>query len=242
MLTGNPEPRPSSDAAAPATGASRPGDRPRPRSRPAPGVGRDRARSRRAPGPARIRWQRSSSIGLPNAGRLVAGVQLPREGSRFFTWDPDKRRFPNRGWRRFGSDRLVRLLLRVISGYAAAHPAAPRLGVGDLSRPHGGNFGARYGRPAHVSHQNGLDVDIYYPRRDRTERAPATVAQIDRALAQDLVDRFVRAGARFVFVGPQTGLAGPSRIVQPLAGHNDHLHVRIPPGERGEPARTASGR
>ena len=181
-----------------------------------------------------IRWRRSQSRGLPYAGRLVAGVRLPAEGEHFFTWDPVLRRSPNRPWRHFGSDRLVRTVLRVLSEYARANPSAPRVGIGDLSRPNGGDFGARFGGLGHASHQNGLDVDVYYPRRDRRERAPRTAAQVDRRLAQDLVDRFVHAGATKVFVGPRVRLSGPRRIVQILAHHDNHLHVRLgrAPGRR----------
>ena len=46
-------------------------------------------------------------------------------------------------------------------------------------------------------------------------------------LAQDLVTRFVRAGAEFVFVGPNTTLHGPPNVVQKLAYHDNHLHVRV---------------
>jgi hypothetical protein len=175
----------------------------------------------------RVRWRRSRPIGAPDAGRLIGGVQLASEGRHFFTWDPVLRRSPNRGWRRFGSDRLVRVVLRVLAEFARANPGAPRVGVGDLSRPRGGDFGVRFGWPGHVSHQNGLDVDIYYPRRDRLERPPHRPSQIDRPLAQDLVDRFVGAGAVRVFVGPRTGLRGDPRIVQRLVRHDNHLHVRI---------------
>ena len=139
-----------------------------------------------------------------------------------------RKRSPNREWRRVGSDRLVRVVLRVLDDFAAAHPEAPRVGVGDLSRPSGGDFGRRFGGRGHVSHQNGLDVDVYYPRRDRLERAPRRVAHVDRAFAQELVDRFVRAGALRVFVGPNVGLRGPGPIVQKLPRHDDHLHVRLP--------------
>jgi murein endopeptidase len=169
----------------------------------------------------------SRAIGAPWAGRLEHGVQLPAQGAHFFTWDPVLRRSPDRGWRRWGTDRLVRLTLRIVAEYAAAHPGAQRLGIGDLSRPHGGDFGIRYGFPGHVSHQNGLDVDVYYPRRDGLERAPTSAAQIDRLLAQDLVDRFVRAGAVRIFVGPNTGLTGPPSVVQRLAHHDNHVHIRI---------------
>jgi hypothetical protein len=174
------------------------------------------------------KWHSSRSLGLPWAGRLVDGVQLPAQGRTFFTWDPALRRSPDRPWRRWGNNRLVRTLLRVLTAYAAAHPRAPRVGVGDLSRPHGGNFGRQYGGLGHASHQNGLDVDVYYPRRDRLEEAPTTVQQVDRRLGQDLVDRFVAAGARYVFVGPHLRLHGPRSIVEPLPNHDNHMHVRIP--------------
>jgi Zinc carboxypeptidase/Penicillin-insensitive murein endopeptidase len=171
----------------------------------------------------------SRPLGLPWAGALVDGVRLPAQGRHFFTWDPVLRRSPDRPWRRYGTRRLVQRVLRVVDGFAAAHPGAARVGIGDLSRPHGGDFGVRYGWPGHVSHQNGLDVDVYYPRRDRRERPPDSPAQIARPLAQDLVDRFLRAGAVRIFVGPSTRLSGPARIVQLLANHDNHLHVRIAP-------------
>lgn len=170
----------------------------------------------------RIVWRDSRSIGSPSGGRLVDGVQFPEHGLRFFTWDPLLKVQPDRPGRRWGTARLVRLLLHVIRQYGGDHPDAPRLGIGDLSHRHGGWFG-----PRHVSHQNGLDADIFFPREDRRERPPDRAEQIDRALAQDLVDRFVRAGAIRVFVGPNTGLRGDSRIVQVLGGHDNHLHVRI---------------
>jgi Penicillin-insensitive murein endopeptidase/Succinylglutamate desuccinylase / Aspartoacylase family len=171
----------------------------------------------------------SRSLGVPWAGQLVGGVQLAPEGEHFFTWDPVRKRSPNRGWRRYGNERLVRTLLAVLSEYAAAHSNAPRVGVADLSRPRGGDFGSRFGGIGHASHQNGLDVDVYYPRRDRRERPPRVPRQIDRRLAQDLVDRFVAAGAAKVFIGPATGLKGPPAVVEVLpAYHDNHMHVRLP--------------
>ena len=80
----------------------------------------------------------------------------------------------------------------------------------------------------HVSHQNGLDVDVYYPRLDRHLSAPSTTGQIDRPLAQDLLDRFVASGVQTVFVGYSTGLHGPSGIVVPYPNHENHMHLRFP--------------
>ena len=101
------------------------------------------------------------------------------------------------------------------------------MAVGDLSRRHGGDFGRRFGYVGHASHQNGLDVDVYYPRADGRERAPRDASQIDRRLSQELVDRFLAAGALRIFVGPNTRLTGPPGVVVPLTNHDNHLHVRI---------------
>ena len=155
-------------------------------------------------------------------------MQFPAAGPSFFTWDPIFKTTPDRGWRRYATDDTVRTILRVLEEFRAAHPDAPRVGVGDLSRPRGGDFGPRFGSIGHASHQNGLDADVYYPRRDERERAARHIGHVDLRLAQDLVDRFVAAGAARVFVGPATGLRGPPGVVQVVPNHDDHLHVRLP--------------
>jgi len=175
-----------------------------------------------------VHWHHSTTLGTYTAGRLEQGVRLPAESRAFFTWDPVLRRSPNRPWRRWGTDRLVGVVLGVARRYRAAHPGAARIAVGDLSRPHGGDFGPRFGYIGHASHQNGLDVDVYYPRADGRELAPRDAGKIDRALSQELVDRFLAAGAQVIFVGPNTGLHGPPGRVQPLVQHDNHLHVRLP--------------
>ena len=71
------------------------------------------------------------------------------------------------------------------------------------------------------------DADILYPRKDATEARAMKPSQVDRKLAQDLVDRFVAAGAVKVFVGPHLNLKGPKNVVVPLIYHDDHLHVRV---------------
>jgi murein endopeptidase len=178
-----------------------------------------------------IAWRQSLAVGAPNKGSLVNGVQLPAEGTDFFTYDPIFEVSPNRDWRRWGADTTIRSLLTVLAEWRAANPGAPRVGIADISRPEGGFFGRRYGGLGHASHQNGLDVDIAYPRLDRAELPISSVGEIDRALSADLVRRFVRAGAVYVFVGPKTGLRrGPKKVVQKLVFHDDHMHVRFQGG------------
>jgi murein endopeptidase len=171
--------------------------------------------------------QPSRAAGLPWKGRLVDGRELPAAGTGYMTWDPIRKRVGNRSRRRWGTGRLLATVRRVLADYASRHPGAQPVLVGDLSRPRGGDFGPRFGGIGHASHQNGLDADVYYPRLDGRLRRARRPDQVDRAAAQELVDAFVREGAEYVFVGPSLDLRGPSRIVQPLINHDDHLHVRL---------------
>ncbi len=171
----------------------------------------------------------SRALGLPQQGRLVCGVQLPGETDALITWDSQLARSPSRGWRRWGTSRLVREVDQISVDYGVRFPIGPRLVVGDLSRPHGGPFGTEYGGVGHASHQNGLDVDIYYPRADGLEIPPERPALIDRRRAQWLVKR-ASQGAHFVFIGPHTGLRRTHPWVQYLpAYHDNHLHLRVWP-------------
>ncbi|HEX2087011.1 MAG TPA: penicillin-insensitive murein endopeptidase [Solirubrobacteraceae bacterium] len=172
---------------------------------------------------------RSRALGLPfRRGRLIGGVPFPRAGIDHFTWDPVYDRSPNRLWRRYGTDRTVARTLAALRAFREAYPESPPVGVGDLSRPSGGDFGRRFGGLGHASHQNGLDVDVYYPRLDRQLVAATRPDQVDRVLAQGLVDAFVDAGAVSVFVGPSLRLRGPRGVVSALRHHDDHLHARFP--------------
>jgi murein endopeptidase len=183
-----------------------------------------------APLPPVAELPRSRSLGRPWAGRLVNGRRLPARGEGFLTWDPILKRVGNRPWRRWGTERLLRTVRSVLADYARRHPGSRPVLIGDLSRRRGGDFGPRFGGIGHASHQNGLDVDIYYPRDDGRLRAPVRPRQVDLAAAQELVDAFVAQGAVNVFVGPSLDLRGPRRIVSPLVHHDNHLHVRLAPG------------
>jgi murein endopeptidase len=108
--------------------------------------------------------------------------------------------------------------------------------VGDFSLPTGGPFGREYGGPGHSSHQNGLDVDVYYPRIDQAETVVGTRFEANFVVSQELVERFVAAGAYRVFVGRRTPLRGPTPTVQRLALHENHLHVRFSNPDQPVPA------
>ena len=169
----------------------------------------------------------SIAVGAPNRGRLVNGLQLPETGPDWVTWDSPLGHSPNRADRRWGTDRLLAFLIACLRDYRLANPGAPPVLIGDLSRPTGGPFGSDFGGLGHASHQNGLDVDVLYPRADHLLLPATTVGEVDRPLAQDLVNRFVARGAQFAFVGLHIGIGGPPEIVQRIAHHDDHVHVRI---------------
>ena len=169
-----------------------------------------------------VDWHTATSVGLPYSGRLEDGTQLPHVGADWVTWNPNTDSAPNLKHRLYGNERTIRAILSVVGGYRNANPDAPRVVIGDISLRGGGTM------DQHVSHQNGLDVDVYYPRLDRYLSAPITTSQVDRALAQDLLDRFVSAGAQVIFVGYGTGLRG-SGVVVPYPNHENHMHVRFPP-------------
>lgn len=175
----------------------------------------------------------SVALGTPNRGRLAGGVLFPASSPVAFTWDFPLGKSPSRPWRRWGTEKLVRTIDCVLTVAQLSDPFGQRVGVADLSRPQGGPFGRRYGGLGHASHQNGLDVDLLYPRRDDCECVPERVAQIDIARSQGLVSAFVAAGARYVFVSPvlwrRGQLGGPAGIVRPLVYHDDHIHVRLRP-------------
>jgi murein endopeptidase len=185
------------------------------------------------PPPSRAVPPPSRAVGKPWHGRLLHGVRLPESGPGFRSYDAIRHRRPDREWRRWGTQTLVDVVAVVCASYAADHPDAPPVLVADLSRPQGGAFGRRFGGLGHASHQNGLDVDVMYPRRDRRLTGARRPWQVDRVLAQDLVDHFVDAGAQKLFVGTHLGLKGPRRIVQAMPFHDDHVHVRIPKPARG---------
>jgi murein endopeptidase len=183
----------------------------------------ERAIAAKAPAGPTIDWHHAVSLGLPYDGSLMDGTQLPVEGPDWVTWNPVTDRSPNVPRRLYGNELTIRAIVAVTAAYRVAHPEAPRVVIGDISREGGGPMWDE-----HVSHQNGLDVDVYLPRLDRKLRAPVAEDQVDRVLAQDLVDRFVAAGAKVIFVGYSTGLGGPAGVVVPYPGHEYHMHVRFP--------------
>jgi len=96
----------------------------------------------------------SMSVGRPNAGGLINGVQMPR-GERWELIDPAN------AW---GTRETIEDLVRSIDKVSDQFPGAPALSIGHISRQHGGHLSP------HKSHQSGRDADVGYYYRTTSRR------------------------------------------------------------------------
>ena len=202
-----------------------------------PAAGADRGgAARRAPETMLaepIRWRRSSRVGRTDAGRLVRGVQLPSEGEHFFTWDPIRRTTPNRRWRRYGTDRLVRVLLRVVGEFQGGPSGRAARGGRRPHRARGAATSARASGSPATRHTRTVSMSTSTTRaatgvsaerptwRRSTARSPRISSTASCAPARDS-----RSWA------PSSACAVTARIVQAIPNHNDHVHVRLLPAAR----------
>ena len=178
-------------------------------------------------------------IGGYAKGCLAGAVRLKETGP---TWQA-MRLSRNRNW---GHPTLVQFIERLST--RAANLGWKGLYIGDMAQPRGGPMTS-----LHLSHQNGLDVDIWMrpakrldlTRQEREELSFWSVRTRDqksvnrnwtrihmeilKAAAKDpAVDRvFVAAAIK----KEMCGLAGKDRMwlqkIRPLYGHDGHFHVRL---------------
>ncbi len=184
--------------------------------------------------------QAPEAIGAYSKGCGAGLVELPESGP---TWQA-MRLSRNRNW---GHPDLVDYIVDLSR-------AVTRLGwrgiyVGDMAQPRGGPSAS-----GHLSHQTGLDVDIWYtppPSLDLSPRqreglgamivrtadqtrvnsnwTPEHGAFLKMAASDPRVDRiFVAAAVKIAMC--KTARAGDKKWLQkirPLYGHHDHFHVRL---------------
>jgi penicillin-insensitive murein endopeptidase len=187
---------------------------------------------RPAPGPPRV-------IGGTALGCLAGAVQLPLEGTGYQA----VRVARNRHW---GHPDLIRF----VQDFAreAQRRGHPDLWIGDLAQPRGGPM--PWG---HVSHQTGLDVDIWLdlnakPAMSRAQREDIRVASlvlpdatgvdparftsrhallIRQAAEHPGVDRvIVNHGIKRSLCAMHRGEAWLRRV-RPWRGHDSHMHIRL---------------
>jgi murein endopeptidase len=176
------------------------------------------APSARADAPPDCRAHPSRSIGTPGAGRLDHGVLFPATGPDHFAWNFRKQRIGGSARTRWGHCGVVRAVLRGLAAYRRRNPEAPPVAVGDLGLRHGGEI------DGHSTHENGRQIDLYFPRRDSRLQEPRTVAQVDLRLTRELVRAMLDAGADRVLIGPRIRIRATSGVVR-WPNHDDHLHA-----------------
>jgi penicillin-insensitive murein endopeptidase len=182
-----------------------------------------------SPGPAR-------SIGLPGAGCVQGAVALSQRDPKYVLVHPERKRD-------FGHPDLI-AYLREVAAAAGKHKLGP-LYIGDLGQARGGPTPT-----GHRSHQNGLDVDVWYgppakPIRAGKSATPPSVVDlrtnkmspawdrraaglVELAASVPSVDRiFVHPAVKRALCEDKTRRGSWLARVRPWWGHQDHFHVRL---------------
>lgn len=116
-----------------------------------------------APGPSSIPSGKAQAFYYYNRGLLQNGTEIESDGKGFVKVFRDRdEAMGGRGW---GTRTLIGLIRQMASDFADRFPGRERLQIADIARKSGGKM-------AHGSHQNGLDADIVYVRKNRKEQAP----------------------------------------------------------------------
>ncbi|RUR31680.1 penicillin-insensitive murein endopeptidase [Vreelandella nanhaiensis] len=182
-------------------------------------------------------------IGHHGGGCLVGAEQLPPEGNGYQAVDLDRNRH-------YGHPTLIDYIQRL--GERVDEAGFGPILVGDMAQPRGGPM--PYG---HVSHQNGLDVDIWFrldlPLLELSERegleqpilVDSAISRVDerwdnrhatliRLAAEDqrVARIFVDSAVKRDLCEREWDDRSWLRRVRPWHSHDEHLHVRLrcPPG------------
>jgi murein endopeptidase/LysM repeat protein len=191
---------------------------------------------------ARLVRPGAHGVGVPQAGSLVAGVQIP-PGKGY------ELRYPNSA---YGTTFAVREAIAALDHFSASSDFPFPLRVGTMSRQRGGDIGG------HLSHQTGRDLDIRLPlREDIPQSLSPTLRRIDWATTWELVNAFASAAEVTVIFLDYTAqrrlyraaqAAGATEaeldamlqyprgskaslgLIRHSPGHDGHIHVRFPCG------------
>jgi murein endopeptidase/LysM repeat protein len=183
------------------------------------------------------------SVGRPDRGRLLNGVQLPKNPKLY------RLRNPNNSW---GSSHAVEMLQLGVARFRRDTGFDGELVIHDMSRKRGGRF------PPHTSHRSGRDVDIRLPLAPGVKpgTVPERVSQVDWDAVWGLVKALVSTGQvkyiflsrsrqRFLYAAAKRAGAADKEldrmiqyprgdkvaIVRHDPGHVYHIHVRFRCGE-----------
>jgi penicillin-insensitive murein endopeptidase len=177
------------------------------------------------------------SVGSPNAGALINGVQATQTALL-------KPISPSGAW---ATQETLDFLATALGKVQEQFPGTPPLALGDISNRHGGPS------PPHVSHQSGRDVDIAYfyndgagwyargtaknldlPRTWAFVRALIAETDIDLILIDHSIQVLLEDYAREHGEDPAwlsgifRGVPGKLRpLIRHAPGHATHIHIRF---------------
>ena len=173
----------------------------------------------------------SIAHGTPSNGWIEKGINMVNSGTGYYhylgTDDAET------------DDWAVLAMINIIEGAGRAwhdgNQSPPRIGIGDLSKGNASTeeFGGSF--PPHTSHQNGLDVDIRYIRKDNKEDGlnlldtlerrnydtTATIALMNYLFSNGTAARIIVSqycGISFKYVPATYDTTG---------AHDNHFHLRI---------------
>lgn len=179
-----------------------------------------------------------------NSGALRNPTVLPLEGPGFV------KIFRPRG-RVFGTQEIVDLIESLATKMQELFPSKDRLQIGDIAAEHGGKL------KEHESHQNGLDVDIAFIRKNQTEQDPAVkVHWTEYLVYKNKITKNFDVERNWAFAKLLVGSGKVQRIlvnpavksafcqqaralgelesaketlwrVRPEEGHMEHFHIRL---------------
>ncbi|MCJ7507657.1 MAG: penicillin-insensitive murein endopeptidase [candidate division Zixibacteria bacterium] len=171
----------------------------------------------------------SIAHGEPNNGWIEKAFNLPDQGTGYYHY--------------YGTDMTdeddwgVLTMINMVEGAGRAwyddHYTPPRIGVGDISW--GNAFTQQFGGPwppDHISHQDGLDVDIRYVRNDGSDTTLNLYTQptlYDKNATFQLMKFLANNGKVTKIIVSQYAriVDGGIVIVDSTAEHDNHFHIRI---------------
>jgi penicillin-insensitive murein endopeptidase len=176
------------------------------------------------------------SVGTPNAGALVNGVQATP--SKLYTLVS-----PGEAW---GTQETIDYLNTAVQAVQDEFPDTPPLALGDIGARHGGPL-----RP-HISHQAGRDLDISFYYRDGTKwyargtrenldfprlwafvraiiaKTDIDLILLDHGLQEPLKEYALSIGEDPAWLDQVFQGKGATRaIIRHAPGHATHLHLRF---------------
>lgn len=175
-------------------------------------------------------WDANPTIShlCPCGGSIINALNLVNSGTGYWH-NPGEDAIDTDDW---GVLALINMIEGAGRRWYANGQTPPRLTVNDLSRGDASTqqFGGYFG-PDHSCHQNGLEVDVRYVRKDDQEAglniAGADSAQYDTIATCILISYLLtNADVDSIFIDTiHAGMTCP--VFRHASDHSDHFHVRI---------------